>query len=97
MADRRDAVADDFRALGTDLKSLLESATTDPKDRQRRERRWRILYSAVGVVTTLVARRAATKAWTILTGEQPPTKGPAQSATGADRDQAHREKALQEA
>jgi hypothetical protein len=74
VADRREAVTKDVRALATDLKSLLESATTDPKERQRTERRWRVLYTALGVVTTLVARRTATKAWAILTGEQPPTK-----------------------
>jgi hypothetical protein len=80
MTDRRDAVADDLRALATDLKSLLESATTDPKARNRKERRWRVLYGAFGIVTTLFARRAATKAWTILTGERPPAKGPPQQA-----------------
>ena len=83
MTDRRDAVADDLRALATDLKSLLESATTDPKERNRKERRWRVLYGAFGVVTTLFARRAATKAWAILTGEQPPTKGQTRTATPA--------------
>jgi hypothetical protein len=80
MTDRRDAVADDLRALATDLKSLLESATTDPKERNRKERRWRVLYGAFGVVTTLVARRVATKAWAVLTGEKPPVKGPPQAA-----------------
>ena len=79
MTDRRDAIADDLRAVATDLKSLLESATTDPKERQRKERRWRALYTALGVVTTLVSRRLAAKAWAILTGEQPPAKGPAQA------------------
>ena len=80
MTDRREAVTDDLRALATDLKSLLESATTDPKERQRKERLWRVLYAVLGAATTLVARRAATKAWTILTGEQPPIAGAAQAA-----------------
>jgi hypothetical protein len=75
MTERRDAVAENLRSLATDLKSLVESATTDPKERRRKERRWRALYGALSVVTALVARRAATKAWSILTGEQPPTKG----------------------
>jgi Protein of unknown function (DUF4235) len=78
MTDRREAVAEDLRALATDLKSLVESATTDPKERQRKERIWRVLYAVLGAVTTLVARRAATKAWGILTGEQPPLPGAAQ-------------------
>jgi hypothetical protein len=75
MTERRDAVAENLRSLATDLKSLVESATTDPKERRRRERQWRALYGALSVLTALVARRAATKAWSILTGEQPPTKG----------------------
>ena len=78
MTDRRGAVADDLRALATDFKSLLESATTDPKERQRKERLWRGLYVVLGAVTTLVARRAATKLWAILTGEQPPIAGAGQ-------------------
>jgi hypothetical protein len=79
---RRDAVAEDLRALAADLKSLLESATTDPKERQRKELRWRALYTALGAVGTLAARRVATKAWAVLTGEQPPT---AKAPAGADR------------
>jgi hypothetical protein len=75
MSNRREAVAEDLRALATDLKSLIESATTDPKERKRKERLWQGLYAGMGIVTTLVARRAATKAWTVLTGEQPPIPG----------------------
>jgi hypothetical protein len=75
MSNRREAVAEDLRTLATDLKSLIESATTDPKERKRKERLWQGLYAGMGIVTTLVARRAATKAWTVLTGEQPPIPG----------------------
>jgi hypothetical protein len=74
MTDRRDAIAEDLRTLASDLKSLVESATTDPKDRRKKERQWRALYGALGILTTLAARRAATRAWAILTGEQPPVK-----------------------
>src|SRR5262249_1872281 len=44
MSDRREAVAEDLRSLAGDLKSLLESATTDPKSRRRKELEWRALY-----------------------------------------------------
>jgi hypothetical protein len=74
MNDRRDAIADDLRSLATDLKSLVDSATTDPKERRRRERQWRALYGGLSLVTALVARRAANKAWAVLTGERPPVK-----------------------
>ena len=90
MSDRRDAVAEDIRTLAADLKNLLDSATTDPKERQRKERRWTALYGALGLVTSLVARQIATKAWGVLTGEQPPVKmppGPSKRAT-PDRESA---------
>jgi hypothetical protein len=74
MTDRRDAIAEDLRSLATDLKSLVESATTDPKKRRKKERQWRALYGALSVISTLAARRAATKAWAILTGERPPVR-----------------------
>jgi hypothetical protein len=35
---------------------------------------WTGLYAAIGAVTTVVARRMASKVWQILTGEEPPTK-----------------------
>jgi hypothetical protein len=74
--DRREAVAEDLRALADDLKSLLESATTDPKARQWKERRWSALEGVIGVLTTLVARRLAMRLWGILTGEQAPVARP---------------------
>jgi hypothetical protein len=80
VSDRRDAIAEDLRTLADDFRSLLESATTDPKERKRKERRWQALYAGLGIVTTLVARRTAAKAWAILTGEGPPTPQPAQAA-----------------
>ena len=74
MNDRRDAIADDLRSLATDLKSLVDSATSDPKERRRKERQWRALYGGLSLVTALVARRAANRAWAVLTGERPPVK-----------------------
>jgi hypothetical protein len=84
VPDRREAIAEDLKAVVDDLKSLLESATTDPKERQRKERKWRMLYGALGILTTLAARRAAAKAWAVLTGEQPPIKQPAQAESASD-------------
>jgi hypothetical protein len=74
--NRRDAVAEDLRALADNLKSLYESATTDPKERRRKERQFRALQGALGVLTTLVARKLVLKAWGILTGEEPPKRPP---------------------
>ena len=88
MNDRRKAVADDLRVLAGDLRNLVESATTDLDARKRNERRWRLLSTAFAVLATLAARRLTAKLWALLTGEQPPAKGPppqdpARSATPA--------------
>src|SRR5437588_5347689 len=86
MASRkqtREAVAEDLRALADDLKAFVQ----DPKQRARKERGWRVLYGVLALGFTIVSRRVATKAWAILTGEQPPTKG-TQSAGGPTRERA---------
>jgi hypothetical protein len=84
MADRkevRQAIANDLRALADDLKTLVE----DPDERKRKERRWRVLYGATALGFTVASRRLVTRAWEILTGEQPPTKN--QQAQAAPREQ----------
>jgi hypothetical protein len=73
MADRRqvrEAIAEDLRSLADDLMALVE----DPKKRARKEQQWRLLNGAVTLGFTVLSRRLATRAWAILTGEQPPTK-----------------------
>jgi len=75
MASRkeaRDAVVDDLRALAEDIKRALE----DPTKRKRKERAWAMLEGALVVGLTFAARRAAMKAWSLLTGEQPPVRRP---------------------
>ena len=74
MADKREALADELSTLASDLKSLLETLTRDPKAQARKERRWNLLMGATGAVFTILARRLAAKTWGILTGEEPPTK-----------------------
>lgn len=81
--DRREALAEELRSLADDLKSLVETATTDPKERQRKERMWSILVGALGVASTVATRKLATKAWGILTGETAPAKGPPQPSQSA--------------
>jgi hypothetical protein len=67
----REALAEDLRALAEDLKAFVE----DPKKRARKEQQWRLLYGVIALGATVASRRIATRAWKILTGEQPPTKG----------------------
>jgi hypothetical protein len=35
---------------------------------------WTALYGALGAVATIVSRRAASRIWRTLTGEEPPIK-----------------------
>jgi hypothetical protein len=72
MASKREAILEDLRAVGDDLQSLFETIVQDPKERQRRERRWQILYGGLSALGTVAARKAATRAYGILTGEAPP-------------------------
>jgi len=39
-----------------------------------RKAMWAGLYAAFGAAATVAARRAASKAWRVATGEEPPTK-----------------------
>jgi hypothetical protein len=73
MADRKElleALAADARSLAGDLRALLE----DPKERKKKERLYAALNGALALGFTLAGRRLAARAWSILTGEQPPVK-----------------------
>ncbi|MGH2921906.1 MAG: hypothetical protein ACRDKU_07575 [Gaiellaceae bacterium] len=35
---------------------------------------WTALYGVIGAASTIAARRFASRAWRVLTGEEPPTK-----------------------
>jgi len=35
---------------------------------------WTALYGALGAIATIVSRRAASRIWRTLTGEEPPIK-----------------------
>jgi membrane protein len=72
MADRNDAIANQLGELKQDLHDLLVTLTSDPKEQQRRERRWSVLYGALSAGATLAARKVAAKAYMRLTGEEPP-------------------------
>ena len=83
MASRkepRDAVVEDLRALADDIKRLLE----DPKKRKRKERKWAMLEGALVLGLTVAGRRAAMKAWSLLTGEEPPIRRPGPPPKGPE-------------
>jgi hypothetical protein len=72
MPSKREATVEELRSLTGDLRSLVTTLTTDPKEQARNQRAWRILYGGLSAVGALVARRLAGKAWGVLTGERPP-------------------------
>jgi hypothetical protein len=71
-SEARDAVAEDLRSLAEDIRRAVE----DPKKRKRKERAWAMLEGALVLGLTFAARRLAMKAWSLLTGEQPPARRP---------------------
>ncbi len=81
MPKRREVVAEQLRELADDLDDLWKALTRDPAAEKRKERAWTLLTGAIGAAATMASRRAVTKLWPILTGEQPlmpraPTKPP---------------------
>ena len=73
MPTRGDVLSEQLDELKTDLGALWAGLTRDPKKEARKERVWTILTGALGAVAALGARRLATRAWGVLTGEAPPT------------------------
>jgi hypothetical protein len=65
-------VSQQLGALGQDVKQLWVAVTTDPKKQARKQRAWTLVSGILGAAATIAARRGASRAWAILTGEQPP-------------------------
>lgn len=72
MPNRRDVVGEQLEELRTDFEALWVALTRDPKKEARKERVWTIFAGAAGAAAALAARKAATRIWTVLTGELPP-------------------------
>jgi len=82
MPKRSDVVVEQLEELKTDFGALWVGLTRDPKKEARKERVWMVFTGALGAVAALGARRVATKAWGVLTGEAPPTaRRPARKST----------------
>jgi hypothetical protein len=73
MANRRDVVVEQLRALADDLEELWKAATRDPAAEKRKERLWMLLTGALGAASTMASRKLLAKLWPILTGEAPPS------------------------
>lgn len=72
MPTKGAAVSEQLGALGEDLKRLWVVVTADPKKQVRKQRAWSVVSSILGAAATMMARRWASRAWALLTGEQPP-------------------------
>jgi Protein of unknown function (DUF4235) len=72
MPNRRDVVVEQLDELKTDLDALWVALTHDPKKEARKERAWTIFAGVLGAVAAIAARKVATRAWGVLTGEPPP-------------------------
>ena len=72
------STSDVRRAIAALGEAITEQASTlgrDPRREARMRRRWSALQGLLGIALTLAARRAALRAWNVLTGEAPPVAG----------------------
>ena len=74
MPTRSDVVTEQLDELRTDLQNLWTALTRDPKKEARKARAWTVLAVGLSAAATMLARKAATKAFGILTGEVPPNQ-----------------------
>jgi hypothetical protein len=60
--------------VGEELSEKAWTLGRDPKTEKRKRIAWGILQGALGAAAAIGARRVGSRAWGVLTGEQPPTK-----------------------
>ena len=73
MPTKKEVVAEQVTEIRQDLRDLWTALRTDPKVQKRKERMWAILLGVLAGAATAGARQGATKIWTRVTGEPPPT------------------------
>ena len=75
MARTSDDVRRAIAAVGEAITEQAWALGRDPRQGARMQRRWNVLQGAMALAFTVAARRAALKAWNVLTGEAPPVAG----------------------
>jgi hypothetical protein len=60
--------------VGAEISEKAWTVGRDAKVEKRKRLAWGLLQGALGAVATIGARRAVSRAWGVLTGEQPPAK-----------------------
>ena len=73
MSGKNEIVAEQLGKVRQDIRELWDALRDDPKKHAGNKRAWTLLSGALTAVTAMVARKAAIKIWTRLTGELPPT------------------------
>lgn len=72
MPTKGAVVSQQLGALGQDIKQLWVVVTADPKKQARKQRVWTLVSGILSAAAAILARRGASRAWAILTGEQAP-------------------------
>jgi hypothetical protein len=60
--------------VGEELSQRAWTVGRDAKAEKRKRVAWGVLQGALGAIATIGARRAVSRVWGVLTGEQPPAK-----------------------
>jgi hypothetical protein len=75
MAKTSDEMRRTIAALGEAITEQAWTLGRGTRDGARMQRRWKALEGVVAIAFTVAARRAALKAWNVITGEAPPVAG----------------------
>ena len=68
------AIRNGIARVGEEIAEKAWTVGRDEKAERKKRIAWGIVQGSIGAVFTLVARRVGTKAWGVLTGEQPPSR-----------------------
>ena len=72
MGSTGNAIRRAVASAGEKVSELAWTVGRDPREEKRLRRRWGMLEATLGALFGLAARRLSYRAWSILTGEDPP-------------------------
>jgi hypothetical protein len=74
MATKTEPVRRAVARVGEGIQQKAWTVGRDKRAEQKKRLAWMGLSAGLGAVATLLARKLASKAWRVATGEEPPTK-----------------------
>jgi hypothetical protein len=74
MATKTEPVRRVVARVGEGIPQKAWTVGRDKRAEQKKRLAWMGLSAGLGAVATLLARKLASKAWRVATGEEPPTK-----------------------